>query len=1056
MFKLVQSNDLHVLANVLCDDLRSPLAPFTPETILIQSLGIAQWLRQRVADQLGIAANLQLELPASYLWAQYQTLLQSRFQEPLDRDALAIRVLKSLPHIQAPILEQFRASRPKSQRGDFELAQQLGSVFENYLLYRPDWVLEWQAGKQPVNHPDADWQALIWQSVTRIDPLLAENHRARLHVQWLDRLNQSDAMLQLPARLSLFGLSTLAPMQLDAFEALARHIPVTLYFLNPCEHYWGDFITQRTSARQAAKAMDAGYDPELLLLDAGHPLLAHWGRLGQEFHERLTQHEPDHSVEQFSSKSNETTLGRLQASILEATIESASPVQEGEATLPADDSIEIHRCHGPLRECEVLLDQLFTLVETDDSALDNTLVMAPDIDEYVSHIHSVFSDRLPYTIADQRQILYSTLVPTYLLLLALPTSRLTASGVIDLLQHHGIQRRFDLSPTDIQLIERWIGDANIHFEWDGAQKKDRWGLPDTNQFTWQFGLYRIIAGFLTGRKDELIAGGAAIGIPGEEANTLDKFLGFLDLLTRTRDALSQSGTVSSWSDRLNRLLTDWFDLPTEQAAETQTITQAIERWSRLLIEADFQDALTSEWVLAWFHEKLGEPRGLMHMHQRGVTFATLVPLRSIPFDHVFILGLNADSFPRTRHRPSFDLLENTPRRLGDRSLRDDDRYLFLEAINATQKKLRLSFVGRDQRDNSEIPPSLVVTELIDCMAAMGEVLHITDHPLQPFSSRYRSGELTTYQGHWWTPVTLQSIEAIPPSSSMPGDNHVEGEALIRFAQHSGQSFFEEGLDAGLRIFDRTLQESEPFEFDALDRYLVLDQCVDALLSGLSVQTLTKQLVSQGRALEGPWGERQLATTLRVAERMVEKVTAEARDTRRMQPIACFIDEKTITLNCQGIRDADHLHVRAGRWTARQLMRPWIAHLLLHASGSELPGTLLGAESGEIKLSKLSPLSTDDAKNALAPLLKLYDASQTQPAFLPIESTWAYFSAIQSGKDTSSAMEAARQQWDGQFYGPNEKSDPYWARIDGTLADIPRLSTLLEPFLAALFATWGKA
>jgi len=1056
MFKLVQSNDLHVLANVLCDDLRGPLAPFTPETVLIQSLGIGQWLRQRVADQLGIAANLQLELPASYLWALYRTLLQSRFQEPLDRDALAIRVLKSLPHIQAPILEQFRASRPQSQRGDFELAQQLGSVFENYLLYRPEWVLEWQAGRQPVNHPDAEWQALIWQTITRLDPSLAENHRARLHVQMLDRLNQSEAKLPLPERLSLFGLSTLAPMQLDAFEAIAKHIPVTLYFLNPCEHYWGDFITQRSSARQAAKAIDAGYDPELLLLDAGHPILAHWGRLGQEFHERLTQKGADYSVEQFTSKSDQTTLGRLQASILEATIEAASCVEEDSVNLPADNSIEIHRCHGPLRECEVLLDQLFTLVETDDAALGNTLVMAPDIDEYVPHIHGVFSDLLPYTIADQSQILYSTLVPTYLRLLALPTSRLAASGVIDLLQHHGIQRRFDLSLTDIQLIERWIGDANIHFEWDGVQKRARWGLPDTHQFTWRFGLDRVIAGFLTGRHDELISDSAAIDIPGEEANTLDKFLGFLDLLTRTRDSLSQPGNVQSWSDRLNRLLTDWFVLPAEQAAETQTITQAIERWSRVLIEADFEEALTSEWVLAWFNEKLGEPRGLMQMHQRGVTFATLVPLRSIPFDHVFILGLNADSFPRARHRPSFDLLENTPRRLGDRSLRDDDRYLLLEAINATQKKLRLSFVGRDQRDNSEIPPSLVVTELIDCLAAMGEILQITDHPLQPFSRRYRSGELITYHGHWWTAPASQSIEANPASPSMPSDDHIEGEALIRFAQHSGQSFFEDGLGARLRVFDQTLKESEPFEFDALDRFLVLDQCVDALLSGLSVQTLTKQLMSQGRALEGPWGERQLATTLRVAERMVERVTAEAPDTRRMHQVACLIDKKTVTLNCQGIRDTDHLHVRAGRWTARQLMRPWIAHLLLHASGKELPGTLVGAESGDIKLFKLSPLSTDDAKSALAPLLNLYNASLTQPAFLPIESTWAYFSTIQSGKDARSAMEAARQQWDGQFYGPNEKSDPYWARIDGTLAEVPRLSNLLEPFLAALFATWGKA
>ncbi|MFA0519883.1 exonuclease V subunit gamma, partial [Vibrio sp. 10N.222.55.E8] len=95
-----------------------------------------------------------------------------------------------------------------------------------------------------------------------------------------------------------------------------------------------------------------------------------------------------------------------------------------------------------------------------------------------------------------------------------------------------------------------------------------------------------------------------------------------------------------------------------------------------------------------------------------VNFCTLMPMRSIPFKTVCLLGMNDGVYPRSMPPEGFDLI-NGRSRPGDRSRRDDDRYLFLEAILSAQECLYISYVGRSIQDNTERVPSVLVSELIE-------------------------------------------------------------------------------------------------------------------------------------------------------------------------------------------------------------------------------------------------------------------------------------------------------------------------------------------------------
>lgn len=99
-----------------------------------------------------------------------------------------------------------------------------------------------------------------------------------------------------------------------------------------------------------------------------------------------------------------------------------------------------------------------------------------------------------------------------------------------------------------------------------------------------------------------------------------------------------------------------------------------------------------------------------------INFCTLMPMRSIPFKVVCLLGMNDGVYPRTLPPLGFDLMAQQVKR-GDRSRRDDDRYLFTEAILSAQQRLYISFIGRSIQDNSLRYPSVLVTELLEVHGA---------------------------------------------------------------------------------------------------------------------------------------------------------------------------------------------------------------------------------------------------------------------------------------------------------------------------------------------------
>ncbi|SUX29910.1 exodeoxyribonuclease V subunit gamma [Chromobacterium vaccinii] len=463
MLFLYQSNRLEQLGELFCGMTQAmPLAdPFAAETVIVQSRGMGRWITLDVARKAGIAANIDFALPAAFAWRLMQLVMpELPRKSAFVPEVLAWRLLALLPTLEGepfgPVLHYLEGGEAAA----FELAGKIADIFDQYLVFRPDWIRAWEADELLGLGEDEAWQAALWRQLAESDP---GRHRVRMLDQFFSELKPE----HLPPRVTLFGIASLAPMYLALVKRLAELTDVCLFTLNPCEAYWGDIV----DARRMLKLRQAGD----LFATQGHPLLSSLGKQGRDFFELIAEDAELDAKPLFAAPKGASLLARLQRDILELN----DPSQLPRPSDPADDSVEVHACHGPMRELEALKDRLLAMFAADPKLSPaDVAVLTPDINAYAPYIDAVFGRRddapnIPYSIADRRVEREQPLLSTFAAALKLADSRFAADEVLALLDCPALLARFDLADADLAFIQDWVRDAGIR--WGGTPRtRLRW------------------------------------------------------------------------------------------------------------------------------------------------------------------------------------------------------------------------------------------------------------------------------------------------------------------------------------------------------------------------------------------------------------------------------------------------------------------------------------------------------------------------------------------------------------------------------------------------------
>ncbi len=1055
MIQILTSNRLEVLAAELCARVAGdPLDPFERETIIVQSQGISRWLTLEFARRQGIAASLDFPLPRRFCHELADRVLgeseRAAAGRGFDREAMTWAIYAdverwpSVPPLAEPTAY---LSNDSDRRKRYRLARRIATLFEAYQVYRHELLLDWERASEG-ELAALPWQAILWRRLVAGSP--KEQSLARRLASLIERLEgPSPGDAELPRRVNAFGIVRVAPAIVRLLTALGRWIPVQLYLVSPTPEYWGDVLGEKEALRMGARGQGGASTASGPVVEPiGNELLASWGRQGREFFTLLQQ--SDESGEawtplEFCEPDRDSALGVLQSDIFAMASRRSDDQAERCGVSQDDGSIEVHVCHSRLREVEVLSDRLLAAFAEDPELRPyDVMVLVPNLRRYAPYIEAVFGSagedvpQIPFRIADRAFEERSCAAAALLSLLELVGGRVAITQVVELLNFPGVCRRFDVRPAEVDAIGDLLRSAGVRWGIDGEYRRTALALPEVDANSWRAGLDRLVMGYATGTLDTIVAGVAPQDAGDEDL--LCRTLVFVDAVFELLGMLQQPRSTRAWARdlaaALDRLYLSATEEEEQELGHLRAAIASLGDFHTILGEL----ALSRAVARLALEERLSATASSAGYLSGKVTFCELEPMRVVPARMICVLGLDADSFPRSDSISRLDLMMRSPRPC-DRNRARDDRQLFLELFLAARSRLLLSYCGWSPTDAKSIAPSAVVDELLEQIDrsfivegherardrfVIHQPLHAFDRRCFERSDPHRwsfrahsciADARSAAQRSGGLPFVVQALDS-------PAPDEIELSDLIRFWTHPARYFCEQVLGMQLLRGETSVDDNEPFALGALEEFELASWMAARRLGQEETETEVGEealLRAKGRLPVGVLGSAPYAELRR-------DVSSQLARLGRPSPI----DPQSVSIRGEGWVLSGVVEQRSDQglvaWhyakvKLRQLAPAWIKLLALSAAGDgsgpmPMRARVLGrspAEDWELSL----PDGAGEDRPALETLGRLvegYRAGRLQPLPFFSAASRAFVEALRGGKDEAQAREAANQAYQVSAYG----------------------------------------
>ena len=1036
--------------------------PFAPDVVAVATRGIERWVTQQLAQRSGICANVRFPSPRAIVT---DAVARASDIDPLEDPWHPARAAWTLAEVidahageaWLATLRRYLNGAPEPYGRHLGVARRLAALFDRYARHRPQMVNLWAAGNLVDEDgsalpPDLVWEARLWG---RLQQRLAHApHPAERTTAACTRLRDEPQLVELPNRLSLFGLTRLPAADLDVLQALAAEREVHLLLLHPSPALWQRLAEMAPNKVRRRRDDSTSTVPR-------HPLLASWGRDVRELQLLLGSTIPSehHPVELPAT----TLLGRLQRQVRDD-----APPQTAEPLGPPDRSVQIHACHGRARQVEVLRDCVLGLL-ADDETLEprDVLVMCPNIEDFAPLISATFGagrveqdseevddgshpPGLRVRLADRAVRQTNPVLGAVTTLLDLVAGRMPASAVLDLADREPVRRRFGFDDDDLNRLERWVAGTGIRW---GLEPEHRapYHLDMVSDGTWRRGLDRVLLGAAIaedgGRRwhgvlplDDVDSG--AIDLAGRFAELLDR-------LDHAHTTLGAYQPMSDWAVAIAEAADSIIDVGPRDAWQRRELHRVLDDLVREAGDAEID--VTPAELRELLADRLGGRATRANFRTGALTVCTLMPMRSVPHRVVCLLGLDDGAFPRAAARDGDDLLLREPC-IGERDPRSEDRQLLLDALMAATQTLVITYTGNDERTNARRPPAVPVTELLDAVEATGGAgtreAVVTRHSLQPFDPKnFRTGDPWSFDRRMRdgaaalrnaTSAPVQLLAAPLPS---PTEEVVALDDLVRFVEHPVKAFLRQRL--GVRVSDRSEEISDELtiEADGLARYALGDRLLRGRLAGVDENELLAAERARGEL--PPAGALQdavlsdvrptVAAIARLAEGALDDPSqSETRDIR-----VELADGRPLAGTVTGVAGDTLQLVSYATLKAKHQLATWVRLLALVAAGEPVVRAVIVGRHGKAGGSETFEVPAEDDRQAwaleqLVILADLRDRGLREPLPLACEAAAAYAAAVPLGPDA--AIERATKAWTSGYNAPKEDQDPeHELAFGGTLA-----------------------
>ncbi|MEX0648048.1 MAG: exodeoxyribonuclease V subunit gamma [Balneolaceae bacterium] len=1036
MISIFKSHSLDQLGMQLVQDLgkMDEKDPFLSTGIVVPNLETSRWLKLLLAEHHGFSGNLDFMLPAEWQWRQtrmlYPDLPGLLPSDPMPMTWAIFSVLRDkeqisiLPELQSYISRQ---SGTSDERASWQLARQISAVFDQYLVYRPGLINMWEkkgSGKEVEKWQSDLWNLLDKQWKSQEDRYLTKN-KAQLYHEIVKAISEGKFKSAEPVYVFNPGL-----------------IPVPLLKLLKETGRWSDL--KMFMIEPSAGMHSTGFSPENELLDG-------FADEALDIHQAVADFiHPESAIQVRNRPAAETSnLHRVQQSIIENRAVPEFPV--------ADHSIHIHSCHSELREVETLhsflLDQF---QKNQELSPDDVLVAMPDPDRYAPFIEAVFGTRepglpkIPFHISGT----YSdgnVLRKAFEHLLNLPDSRFTFSDVMDFVRMPRILKSCNLSEASGDMLKQWFTDN--HVEWGlSASHRGEEDQPREELQTWKEAFRRGWMGQLTGGEPGEMHNGSLLYREirsGDQKQVWAAFSRLIKHLETTRNDCRKNRTCGEWMDLFENWINRFFPGNDDMDRESLKLISVFEKLRKESEISGSSEAVSFPVIRSVLLEALETSGSGSAMFTRGVVFSSMVPVRSLPFKVIALLGLNDDLFPRKPVHPDFDLMAQNPQR-GERNRKNEDRNLFLESILAAGEIHYSSYIGKSQKDDEAIPPSPILSEWIDIAAKAshkkpGEL--VAAERLYGFSPAYFTGSSSS-----WSKLYLETAQKIGKgegrgfsfSDALPDPEEnvsVNVDKLVRFFGNPVKGFLTERL--GIRLSGPE-EESDEFILDGLETHMVFQQVFGWILNGMDEKQIHSLLMSSGALPSGWPGERKLHEIIQWVQRAFSEMEERGyRPESGEMEINIWLQDKNLEGFIKSYSKDFLLDINPSRLSGKVLFDGWIRHLCLSVQFPEKEDSiqLCNLRKGKARWHRFR--KAENAPELLNDLVSAYMSGLRKPLMFFPKTAYAYTEKL---PDEAGAYNAAGNEWKKMNHQTQEeigeRTDHY-------------ISHLLGPEAEADFAKWNE-
>ena len=1001
--KLYISNHIENLARRFSEHIKDNSDCFASELIVTQTSGMERWLALQVAQNNGVFAHFQFIKPTSFINHLYE-LSDIEVDSLYNTENLKWMLFRFFKEDE--FVKRFNHVAQYYQNDDIkrlQLAVKVSDLFDQYLLYRQNYIEAWNRGelakvirqkddtekqyknRQALLDKHQDWQFWLWR---RIKSEIPKEHydKVQLRDLLIRKIEEPDFQEKLKnqyGQISLFGLSVITDYHIKIFHRLSDFMTVNLYFLNPApETYWYDIVSQKFVYYIEKKT---GENIETLKLHVGNELLSNYSALAKDTYNILFREDDFvNAIDDSLCKEplSNTLLEKIQHDIFNNLNQKRNRISLDNLK---DESLIISSSYTPMREVEVLYNRiLFVLDKNPDLQAQDIIVQLSDVDLYTPYIRAVFDNApysLPYSIADRSYLGGDTIVGILKLLLQLTSEDFTSEKVIQLLNFEWIRNRFDIK--NVELIREVVREANIRFGTKG------YATDDTRYVSWNYGLERVLLGYAIRSEEEYELEEYTTypldKIEGSDAEELLRFKAFVDRLILLINKRTPDRLLSGWKDYVEELIEQLLMVDKDAEPELKYIQQhlaSFENMNSWLDEPIAYDVFQKAFVDALFSNSRAG-----HFISGGITFCSMIPMRSIPFRFVAMLGLNGDKFPRTDTKIAFDLI-NVEYQRGDRNTRNNDKYLFLETILSAKQYLYLSYIGNSTKDNSVYNPSLLIDELktyiesacdkFPAQKSIDDYL-LQRHPLHSFSQKYfdKSSPLFTYVSDHESVEISSDIQDSKEQDESAKFSSVNLHDLIVFFSDPFKYYYNKVLQIYYQEEDTLLPEVEIFEVDYLQQYSIKQELFNTNLPFEKYVEKAKKIGRLPLANIAPTVVKSISKEIENIKKQYLELThkREAQHIKMELPLDGILLQSSV----YPVYNQNYIYANVSNSSSRakHLLKVWLTHLVLMANKQAIDTVFIAKYYEEPLQLSQSILTAKEAKDRLQKLVEIYLQGQKE-------------------------------------------------------------------------------